>query len=107
VLVNKIPEENGFSMSAGFWFAFTDGNNKIAVNGSAISGKEYVYVNGKLILEKWSFKQKSRHVFSLGDDRYEVFIYASILTGKVECTLSKNHERMTKYITSYVTTHPL
>ncbi len=103
--MNEVPKKNGFSMTTGFWFVFNDANTKIVVNGSAMTGKEYVYVNGKLISEKWSFKQKSRHVFSLGDDHYEVLFYASMLTGQVECSLSKNHERVTKYKAPYKHKH--
>ena len=82
-------------------FLFDHGTNDILVYGSAISGMEYIYANGKLISKKWSFKRTSRHVFSLGGDHYEVLIHISILKGLVECTLFKDGEKIEKYKALY------
>jgi hypothetical protein len=75
----------------GFDFDFEDDGHQINVRCSAKSGKEFIYVNGKLETEKRSFRRKSSHFFTLGKDHYEVeFHVVKMLTGETHCTLIKN-----------------
>ncbi len=97
-----IPNKNTISLTRGFWCIFKDGVDTIAAGASAVNGKEYVYINGDLILEQRSYSTTSRHSFEFKNNRYEVeFCVPEVLKGKIECSLSKNSKLIQKYKTLY------
>ena len=83
--------ENTISFRKGFNYNFAQGEHTIHLNCSAVNGKEQLYIDDKLVSKKWSFRRKSIHQFSIGDDLYEVELnVVNMLTGETHCTLIKN-----------------
>jgi hypothetical protein len=79
------------SFRKGFNYSFTEGEHTVYLNCSAVNGKERLYVDDALVSKKWSFRRKSIHQFSMGDDLYEVELHVvNMLTGETHCTLIKN-----------------
>ena len=100
--MNEVPNKTNFSFIRGYWFAFSDGNAEISAGGSAITGIEYIYVNGELVSEKRSLAKTSKHSFVIGDTNYEiVFHVINMLKSTMECSLLKNGEIVKKYKTLY------
>lgn len=83
--------ESTISFRKGFNYSFTQGEHTIHLHCSAVNGKEQLYIDDKLVSKKWSFRRKSIHQFSIGDDLYEVELnVVNMLTGETHCTLIKN-----------------
>jgi len=83
--------EGTVSFRKGFGYSFTENEHIIRLHCSAVSGKEYLYVDEILVSEKWSFRRKSIHKFTIGDDFYEVELHVvNLLTGETHCTLIKD-----------------
>jgi hypothetical protein len=83
--------ESTISFRKGFNYSFTEGEHTIHLNCSAVNGKEQLYIDDELVSKKWSFRRKSIHQFSIGDDLYEVELnVVNMLTGETHCTLIKN-----------------
>jgi uncharacterized membrane protein YraQ (UPF0718 family) len=83
--------ENIISFRKGFSYSFTEGEHTIHLHCSAVNGREQLYIDDKLVSKKWSFRRKSIHQFSIGDDLYEVELnVVNMLTGETHCTLIKN-----------------
>ena len=58
------------------------------MHGSAISGRETIYCDKKLILTTRSFATKTKHEFSLDNESVSVeFGYVNFLSGKIQCRL--------------------
>jgi len=96
-----IPKTNSVSLISGIKFIFHEGGNEIGVVGSALSGKELVYVNGKIVSEKRSMNKSSTHQFRIDKDEYEIhFNVPEIMKGKVECSLTANGIVKKRYRTS-------
>lgn len=69
-------------------FKFNAEGHEVHAWGSAKSGKEKVYVDGKLVSSKWSFTKKSLHTFTVNNISYELeFNMVSLLTGELHCIL--------------------
>jgi hypothetical protein len=72
----------------GYWFFFEDDNNKIAMHGSAISGKETIYVNDEVVSETRNYRFKSEHLFKIKGVKYKVeFKVKNMLKGELVCRL--------------------
>lgn len=70
----------------GYWFFFNDGKNRIAVFGSAMSGKEKVFFNDELVSEHRSLGFNSCHRFERGGRSYEIlFLVTNLMRGAIEC----------------------
>jgi hypothetical protein len=83
--------EGTVSFRKGFSYSFAEGEHTIDLSCSAVNGKEKLYVDDVLVSKKWSFRRKSIHQFSIGDDSYEVELHVvNMLTGETHCTLIKN-----------------
>lgn len=79
-----------FSFKKGMTFRFEDLQHQIVLNASAFSGKESVYIDGKLISDFRSFSRSSIHTFKINSINYELELNTiSILNGKLECSLIK------------------
>ncbi|WP_299266967.1 hypothetical protein [uncultured Psychrosphaera sp.] len=75
-------------LTKGFNFKFNTEGHEVHAWGSAKSGKEKVYVDGKLVSSKWSFTKKSLHTFTVNNISYELeFNMVSLLTGELHCIL--------------------
>jgi len=89
VEVDKVDET--VSYRGGFSFHFEDAGHNIDIRCSAVTGKESVYYDDKLVEEKRSFRRKSSIEFLQGDDRYEVELnVVDMFKGETHCTLIKN-----------------
>lgn len=83
--------DESVSYRRGFSFDFEDDGHNISVRCSSMTGKERVFLDGKLMAEKRSFRRKSSMGFMQGDNRYEVeFNVVNLLNGETHCTLIKN-----------------
>ena len=90
------------SLTQGYWFYFDDEGTQIAAHGSALSGKENVFIDGEIASTKRSFKRKSTHDFQYKGHNYQVvFFMESILTGTLSCSLYKNAELISATTKSY------
>ncbi|MFT6529580.1 MAG: hypothetical protein ACJAZB_001223 [Psychrosphaera sp.] len=90
--------------SKGFNYKFNVEGHEIHAWGSAKSGKEKVFVDGKLVSSKWSVTKKSIHTFKLNNDSYELeFNMVSLLTSELHCILIKNgvHLETQKQVPKY------
>lgn len=75
----------------GYWFYFDDGGLKITAFGSGMSGKEIIFVGDEAVSSKRAIRFRSKHTFDYGGNHYEVeFVIKNMLTGELECVLSKN-----------------
>jgi hypothetical protein len=100
--MNKIPLNSQVSLLKGFWFIFRDGDREIAAHGSALSGRERIFVNGQLVSEKRSLSMTSRHQFSWEENMYEIMFHIPrILAGRMECSLMKDGIFVECFKTSY------
>lgn len=97
------------SLKDGYWFYLT-GNEpgtaepRIVAFGSALTGKEIVFVNDEIVSSIRSFTRKSQHRFTHEGHRYELaFNMESILTGKLTCSLTKDGTPLAETSKSYVT----
>tara|TARA_R110001592_G_scaffold226045_1_gene482107 strand:+ start:8152 stop:8637 length:486 start_codon:yes stop_codon:yes gene_type:complete len=83
--------EGTISFRKGFNYSFIEGDHTVYLNCSAVNGKERLYVDDVLVSGKWSFRRKSIHYFSIGEDSYEVELHVvNMFTGETHCTLIKN-----------------
>lgn len=86
-------EDDSFSCTRGYSFSFEDNGNIINAWFSAFSGKEKVFVNGKLISSQRNFSKNSVNTFTLNDDTYSTTLNVeSLLKGPFICTLTKNNK---------------
>jgi len=87
--VDKLDES--VSYRGGFNFDFKDGCHNINIRCSSVTGKESVFFDDQLMVEKRSFKRKSSMEFRHEDNRYEIeFDVVDMLKGETHCTLIKN-----------------
>lgn len=92
------------SLKHGYWFYFEDEGTQIVAHGSALSGKEAVFIDGEIASTKRSFKRKSSLEFQCQGHNYQVvFFMESILTGTVSCSLYKEGELVSSTTKSYTT----
>lgn len=90
------------SLKHGYWFYFDDEGTQIAAHGSAISGKETVFVDGEIASTKRSLGRKSTHDFQFKGLNYQiVFFMESIFTGTLSCSFYKNAELISATTKSY------
>jgi hypothetical protein len=89
---NSDFETQAASFKDGFWYEFTDGDNEIAVHGSAWTGKETVYFNDEVVADKRNLTRlKEEHHFTKGDHEYRVQLFTtSILKMQVMCQVWKD-----------------
>ncbi len=88
------------SIRKGINYYFEDGDNKIRVFCSMVSGKEIVYLNDKEVSNKRSLRTKTIHKFTKNKEKYEVEVeVTSLLLGHIDCTLIKDgtHLETAKY----------
>jgi len=79
------------SFSKGYDYSFEEAGHTIRLHCSAINGKEHLYIDNELVSKKWSFRRKSIHEFTIGEDHYEVELHVvDMLIGETHCTLIKN-----------------
>jgi len=100
--LKHLPEKNIASIKDGFWFVFHDGDITITAGGSSVSGKEYIYINQKLVTEKRSIKKKSEHIIEFNGNKYTIIFHMKkIMTGDLKCSLLKNDTLLKAYQASY------
>jgi len=90
------------SLSNGYWFYFDDEGTQIAAHGSALSGKETVYVDREIASTKRSYKRTSTHDFQYKGHNYQVvFFMESMLKGTLSCSLYKDGKPLSTTRKSY------
>ena len=78
--------EDSASLKSGWWFFFEHQGHQIAVNGSAWTGRERVWLDDQLVSDVYSFGLTTRHDFVVdGVNCQVVFKIESILKGTVGC----------------------
>ncbi len=84
-------EDDSFSCIQGYSFTFEDNENHIKAWFSALSGKEKVFVNEKLVSAQRNFSRNSVNTFSVNNDVYSTSLNVeNIFKGPFTCTLTKN-----------------
>lgn len=79
------------SLSNGYWFYFNDDGTPITAFGSALSGREKVFIGDELISNKRNWRFSTRHKFTHNGAAYEVeFKVTNWRTGELVCNLKKN-----------------
>ncbi len=80
------------SFKNGYNFFFKDGSDVIRAYGSGKSGKEIIYINGKIKSETRNLRDLlSRHVVMHNDHEYEIsFIAVGVMRGEIECSVLKD-----------------
>ncbi len=97
-----VPELSNASTFLGFWFVFSNEEQKIALWASSITGKQCVYVDGELVSSVRSLLVQSRHTFSVCGDEYEIEVAIEKLKrGVFRCTLKRNGFAVDAYVTEY------
>lgn len=82
-----------FSYFKGYTFFFELDDNKIIAWFSCFSGREKIFLNGKVISSRLAFTKRSKHSFLIGDDQYSVELHVkNLLLGPIICELQKNGE---------------
>lgn len=83
-------ENNSFSFLKGYSFQFDIDGNEVVAWFSAFSGREKIFVNGKLIASQRNYSTNSTNKFVLNGKEYLTTLkVASLLRGPCVCTLSK------------------
>jgi hypothetical protein len=83
-------QSNVVSFREGYNFVFEESGHLIRVHGSAVTGKESIYIDNKLVVEKRSFGRRSCLAFTLDGCSYEAEFYvANLLKGETHCSLIK------------------
>lgn len=78
-------EVTAASFKDGYWYEFSDGEDEIAVHGSAWTGKETVYFNDEIVSDKRNLTSlKEEHIFEKSGHSYRVqMITTSLLKAEV------------------------
>lgn len=102
--MEKLPESSIASTLNGVWFIWKDGNNIIRVWGSALSGKEKIYLNDTLVSENRNMTTNSAYQFKDSEENnYEVKTNVpSKFKGVVECEFKRNGELKNKQICKFI-----
>lgn len=109
---NNAPRMNKekVSLKEGYWFYLTGtepgtDEPRIVAFGSALTGRETVFVDDEIVSSQRSFSRRSTHQFVHDGHSYEVaFNMESIKTGKLVCRLTKDGQLVTETSKSYATT---
>lgn len=99
-----IPEldREKVSLKHGYWFYFDDEGAQIAAHGSALSGKETVFVDREISSSKRCYKRTSTHDFQYQGHNYQVvFFVESMLKGTLSCSLYKDGKLVSATSKSY------
>lgn len=100
--MNQETKKQDVSLSNGFWFYFDHEGMQIAAHGSALSGKETIFVDSEIVSAKRSFSRSSHHDFTHNGHNYQViFFMESILKGILSCSLYKDGELVSTTSKSY------
>ncbi len=67
----KIPQKTRLYRSEA-WFIFQDGQHIIALRYSRLNSRQDLFINGRRISTRQSHSRHTRHVFTIGKDRYEL-----------------------------------
>lgn len=88
---NNEQVSESVSYRDGYYFPFQQGEHLIEVKASAKSGRESIYVDGKLVSEFRNWGTSSCTSIKVGKETYEIEVkMAKILSGEVHCTLIKD-----------------
>ncbi|GHF79287.1 hypothetical protein [Thalassotalea marina] len=72
----------------GYHFQFDVNGHHFEIKASANSGKESVWLDGKLVSEHHTIRRRSCHKIKVDNKLYEIEFYvAKLLTGEVHCSL--------------------
>lgn len=99
-MADNLPDKSRGSIEEGLWLVFDDGVNIIRFWGSTFSGKEKLYLNDNLIIDKNNFKFKEALQFQDDDGNpYEFRLFVnSFLKGEIEATLVRDGDLIKRII---------
>ncbi len=91
------------TLRKGYRFYFTDNDDSIVAYGSALSGKEIVYLNGQVVSEIRSIRRSSEHHFSQNGINYRLrFTMTDLIRGTLECELYRDDELVSRQRQSWM-----
>ena len=92
------------SLGKGYWFYFDDNGTPITAFGSAVSGREKVFVDDELVSSKRNWRFSTHHDFTWNDTPYRVeFKVTDWRTGELTCSLSKDGTLVSTATKAYAT----
>lgn len=93
------------SLSNGYWFYFHDEGTPITAFGSALSGRERIFIGEELISSQRSWNFNTCHKFTHNGSDYEIeFRTTNWLKGELVCSLKKNGVLLDTATKAYATT---
>ncbi|XZG71566.1 hypothetical protein ACTSKR_06830 [Chitinibacteraceae bacterium HSL-7] len=103
----QVPAESAVSLIHGMWFVFVDGENRIALWASAVTGREHLFLNGKHVSAETSFQFLSAKEFLLNGSRYKVVLEVQKLSkASFMCTLHKDGVPVQAFVTELAARSP-
>ncbi len=98
--MTKLPETSSAG-STGMWFVHNDDQIIIRVWLSLLNGKEQIFANDALVVDKRNISSMNAyHSFSHRDDWYDVEVYGrDIMIGRFECNFFRNGQLVGAYAT--------
>jgi len=85
---SSLEVKNDVAYRDGFHFYYQYQDHTIHAFGSAVTGKEIVYLDDKIVAEKRSFGRKSCLSFEINTKSFEIeFNMVNLFTGELHCSL--------------------
>lgn len=106
--MRPIPSQSTASAISGLWFVFSRSETAIALWVSSITGKEEVYVGGKLVARRRTIGFTSSYAVTVGSVAYTLCLKTrNVRKGIFECTLLNDGQVIDGYVTEYVSTNSI
>jgi len=93
------PPATEIDIPTGYNFKFNIDGIEIKAGGSSFSGKEYVYLNNRLVSETRTHRKNSAHEFTLDGASYKIeFKMLNMIKGTLACSLFKDDILVKQYL---------
>ncbi len=87
--------KNEMSTLNGAWFYFDVDGHEIKVWGSTVTGRETIWIDGEEVVNRLSWKLKTRHHIQVEDRELIVeFAVLNVLSGRLGCSIFEGDERV-------------
>lgn len=97
--MRKPSDHTIYHPTKGNWFVYLDGPDQIQIWSSNWTGKEEVYINGKLVSKLRSLRKKTEHNFkSQSGNDYHILFITGFNKKQVKCIISKNGQEVRQFI---------
>jgi hypothetical protein len=106
--MRSVPQTSTASGLRGYWFVFSEDGHSFAHWAAPITGKEEVYLDGRLVSESRKFSLTSTHSVPTDHGLYSLSLRSlSVSYSAIECTLSRNNVPMARAVARYESNLPL